>query len=48
MPPGQQKAEPTAACHYVPGAKEVPQFKSYNKEELEAALARVAAASGSS
>jgi 20S proteasome subunit alpha 5 len=48
MPPGQKMAAPTAACHYVPGASEVPQFKSYNKEELEAALARVAAASASS
>ena len=36
-----------AACHYVPGMGFNPQFATYTKEELEAALARVAAAAAS-
>jgi len=45
MPPAKPDTPVTAACHYVPGAKNVPQFATYTKAELEAALARVAAAS---
>ena len=45
MPPAQADTPVTAACHYVPGAKQKPQFKSYDKAELEAAIGRAAAAS---
>jgi len=48
MPPPVPEEPPTAACHYVPGSKNQPKFQTYNKEQLEAALARVAAAAGSS
>jgi len=43
MPPAVPEESPTAACHYVPGRKNVPKFQTYSKEELEAAIARVAA-----
>ena len=48
MPGGKPAPPPTAACHYVPGAKFVPQFATYSTAELEEALARVAAAAASS
>jgi len=48
MPPAKPETPVTAACHYVPGNKNTPQFATYSKAELEAALARVAAASASS
>ena len=46
MPPLQEVEPVGAACHYVPGPanKQVAQFKTYTKPELEAAIARVAAA----
>lgn len=47
MPPPVPEEAPTAACHYVPGLKNNPQFQTYSKEQLEAALARVAAAASS-
>ena len=48
MPPAKPDSPVTAACHYVPGAKNVPQFATYTQAELEEALARVTAASASS
>lgn len=48
MPPAKPDVPLTAACHYVPGSKNPPQFSTYNKEELEAAIARVTAAAASS
>jgi len=46
--PPQTEVEPvTAACHYVPGYAFKPKFSVYNKAQLEAALARVAAAATS-
>ena len=48
MPPPKPDVPVSAACHYVPGHKDVPQFASYTDAQLEEALARVAAASASS
>ena len=48
MPPSKPDVPVSAACHYVPGPKNLPQFATYTNEELEEALARVAAASTSS
>ncbi len=48
MPPPPPDVPLTAACHYVPGSKHQPQFATYDKPQLEEALARVAAASASS
>lgn len=45
MPPPPADVEVTAACHYVPGPKHLPQFKTYGKEQLDAALERLAPAS---
>ena len=42
-PPAKAVAPVSKACHYVPGDKNPPQFSSYTKEQLEEALARVAA-----
>ena len=47
MPPAKPAKAVEAACHYVPGMGFNPQFATYTKEELEAALARVAAAAAS-
>ena len=47
MPPPKPDAPLTAACHYVPGSKNQPVFSTYNKVQLEEALARVAAAASS-
>ena len=44
MTPAKPEVPVSAACHYVPGPKTVPQFAMYTKEQLEEALARVAAA----
>jgi 20S proteasome subunit alpha 5 len=48
MPPPKPDVPLTAACHYVPGAKNAPQFALYNQAQLQEALARVAAAAASS
>ena len=48
MPPAKPVKPVSAACHYVPGPKNAPQFASYTTAELEQALARVAAAATSS
>ena len=47
MPPAKPAKAVEAACHYVPGMGFNPQFATYTTEELEAALARVAAAAAS-
>lgn len=44
MPAPKPDVPFTAACHYVPGPKDVPQFATYSKVQLEEALARIAAA----
>jgi len=44
MPPSKPAVLVNHACHYVPGAKNPPQFATYSKEQLEEALARVTAA----
>ena len=44
MPPAKPEVPLSAACHYVPGPRNAPQFATYSKAELEEALARVAAA----
>jgi len=44
MPPAKPEVPLTAACHYVPGSKNPPQFSTYSKEQLEEALTRVSAA----
>jgi len=43
MPAPKPEVPLTAACHYVPGSKNPPQFSTYSKEELEEALTRVTA-----
>lgn len=45
MPAAKEVAPVTAACHYVPGKKLNPQYVQYNKEALDAILARVMPAS---
>ena len=47
MPPPKPAVEVNHACHYVPGTGQAPQFAVYNKDELDAALARVTAAASS-
>jgi len=44
MPPPKPEVPVSAACHYVPGSKNPPQFSTYSKEQLEEALTRVSAA----
>jgi hypothetical protein len=44
MPPLVAEEPPSAACHYVPGSKNLPKFNTYSKEELEVALSRLTAA----
>lgn len=48
LPPPKPAAELNHACHYVPGTGLNPQFATYTKEQLAAALERVNAAATSS
>jgi len=45
MPPTGPVKPVEAACHYVPGAQNKAQFKTYTKQEVEAVIARMAPAS---
>jgi len=45
MPPSGEVKPVEAACHYVPGGTNKPQFKAYTKAEVEAVIARMAPAS---
>ena len=41
LPDSPDPVPVTAACHYVPGSKNKPQYAPYPKDKLEAILARV-------
>jgi len=45
LPPAGPVVPVEAACHYVPGGQNKPQFKTYTKAEVEAVIARMAPAS---
>ena len=43
MPPAKEAQPVTAACHYVPGGQQHPQYSVYTKEQLETIIGRLAA-----